>query len=47
MTDLRTVAPRFVELAHAIVYCSVASVDSAGRPRARVMHPIWEWDGSG
>ena len=46
MTDLVAVAPRFIELAHGIVYCSVATVDPAGRPRARVMHPIWEWDGT-
>ena len=45
MTELSTLAPDFVEAAHALVYCSVASVDRAGRPRSRVMHPVWEWDG--
>ena len=45
MTELRTLAPDFVEAAHAIVYCSVATIDAAGRPRSRVMHPGWEWDG--
>jgi hypothetical protein len=39
MTELSTLAPDFVEAAHSIVYCSVASVDRAGRPRSRVMHP--------
>jgi hypothetical protein len=43
--ELTTLAPDFVEAAHAIVYCSVATVDRAGRPRSRVMHPGWEWDG--
>jgi hypothetical protein len=45
MTDLSTLAPDVVEAAHALVYCSVSTVDRAGRPRSRVMHPIWEWDG--
>jgi general stress protein 26 len=25
-----------------IVWCSVATVDREGRPRSRVLHPIWE-----
>ena len=41
MTDLDTLAPDFVEAAHTLVYCSVSTVDRAGRPRSRVMHPIW------
>jgi general stress protein 26 len=24
------------------VWCSVATVDRAGRPRSRVLHPVWE-----
>lgn len=42
---LAEVAPAFVEMAHEIVWCSVASVDPRGRPRSRVLHPIWQWDG--
>lgn len=45
MQDLATVAPAFVEMAHRIVWCTAASVDAKGRPRSRVLHPIWEWDG--
>ena len=45
MTDLATVAPAFVEMAHRIVWCSAATVDTKGRPRSRVLHPFWEWDG--
>ena len=44
--DLSAVAPAFVEMAHRIVWCSAATVDRAGRPRSRVLHPVWEWDGS-
>jgi len=43
---LEEVAPAFVEMAHRIVWCSAASVDAQGRPRSRVLHPIWEWDGT-
>ena len=46
MTDLVTTAPAFVEMAHRTVWASVATVDSKGRPRTRILHPIWEWDGS-
>ncbi len=28
--------------ARRIVWCSVATVDRAGRPRTRILHPIWE-----
>jgi hypothetical protein len=45
MTDLAEIAPLFVEIAHRVVWCSVATVDSDGRPRSRILHPYWEWDG--
>jgi len=28
------------------VWCSVATVDRQGRPRSRVLHPYWHWDGN-
>jgi general stress protein 26 len=46
MTSLADVAPAFVEMAHQIVWCTVATVDTAGKPRTRVLHPVWEWDGT-
>ncbi len=45
MTDLSTIAPAFVTMAHRIVWATVATVDPEGRPRTRMLHPIWEWDG--
>ena len=45
MTDLAVVAPAFVEMAHRIVWASAASVDAKGRPRSRILHPYWQWDG--
>lgn len=46
MSDLSTVAPVFVEMAHRIVWCSAGTVDTAGRPRSRILHPLWLWDGT-
>ncbi len=46
MSELTTVAPAFLAMAHEIVWASVATVDRRGRPRSRVLHPIWEWDGT-
>jgi hypothetical protein len=43
MSDLETVALAFIEMAHRIVWCTTASVDASGRPRSRVLHPMWEW----
>ena len=45
MNTLQETAPAFVEMAHKIVWASVATVDADGRPRSRVLHPIWQWDG--
>lgn len=46
MASLETVAPAFVEMAHRIVWCVAGTTDPRGRPRTRVLHPIWEWDGA-
>ena len=43
--DLARVAPAFVEMAHRIVWATAATVDARGRPRTRILHPLWEWDG--
>ncbi|MCP4005157.1 MAG: pyridoxamine 5'-phosphate oxidase family protein [bacterium] len=45
MTELIKIAPAFVEMAHSIVWCTAATVDAKGRPRSRVLHPIWKWEG--
>ncbi|NLF65520.1 MAG: pyridoxamine 5'-phosphate oxidase family protein [Chloroflexi bacterium] len=45
MDELTRVAPAFVEMAHRIVWCTAATVDRHGRPRSRILHPIWRWDG--
>ena len=36
------VEKEFVERAHRIVWCSVATVGPDHRPRTRILHPLWE-----
>ena len=43
---LETVAPAFVEMAHRIVWATAATVSPTNRPRTRILHPLWHWDGS-
>ena len=46
MTPFERIAPAFVDMAHSIVWATVATVDADGRPRARILRPIWKSDGS-
>ncbi len=46
MNTFEETAPAFVAMAHRIVWCSAATVDGSGRPRSRILHPLWEWDGA-
>jgi hypothetical protein len=45
VSDLKAVAPAFAEMANRMVYCTLTTVDRRGRPRARMVHAMWEWDG--
>lgn len=44
--NLERTGTAFVEMAHRIVWASVATVGPGSVPRSRVLHPIWEWDGA-
>ena len=46
-TTYEDTAEAFIRMAHRIVWASVATVDPDGRPRTRILHPIWEWVGDG
>lgn len=46
MSPIGDIAQPFIDVAHRIVWATVATIDPADRPRSRVLHPIWEWDGS-
>lgn len=39
------VAEEFAARARRIVWCNAATVDAEGRPRSRILHPIWEGEG--
>lgn len=42
VSSFAEIEAEFVERAHAVVLCTAATVDSRGRPRTRILHPIWE-----
>jgi Pyridoxamine 5'-phosphate oxidase len=44
---MNSLAEQFVAIAHRVVWCTVATVDRHGRPRSRLMHPVWEPAGDG
>ena len=46
-TSYQDTAEAFIRMAHRIVWASVATVEPDGRPRTRILHPIWEWVGDG
>ena len=46
MQSLDTVAPAIVNMAHRIVWATVATVTPRGVPSTRILHPVWAWDGS-
>jgi general stress protein 26 len=45
VTDFAEIADEFTKRVSRIVWCTVATVDTKGRPRTRILHPIWETDG--
>ncbi len=45
MADVQTfndIKDDFLSAVEKIVWCNMATVDTKGRPRSRVVHPIWE-----
>jgi general stress protein 26 len=38
----RDIQAEFMDRAQQAVYCNVATVDTKGRPRSRIMHVVWE-----
>tara|TARA_A100000164_G_C21570627_1_gene613836 strand:+ start:106 stop:549 length:444 start_codon:yes stop_codon:yes gene_type:complete len=32
-------------MAHTIIWCTAGTVDKKNRPRSRILHPFWDWDG--
>lgn len=42
VADFAGIEPEFMERVRRIVWATVATVDRQGRPRSRILHPIWE-----
>lgn len=42
VTHFEEIQAEFMARVQQAVYCNVATVDSKGRPRSRVMHLVWE-----
>ena len=49
--DFSEIEQEFMARVSRIVWCTVATVDERGRPRTRILHPIWQgplgWIGTG
>jgi general stress protein 26 len=44
VSSFANIEPEFVERAHRMVWCDMATVGPDGRPRTRIVHPVWEGD---
>ena len=42
VTSFADIQDEFLARISRIVWCSVATVDRRGRPRQRILHPVWE-----
>lgn len=42
VVDFAEIEADFIRRVHTMVWCSAATVDSRGRPRSRILHPIWQ-----
>ena len=42
VADFAALAEKFTEITTRIVWCTVATVDRQGRPRSRILHPVWQ-----
>lgn len=41
VSSFAEIEAEFISRAHSMVWCNVATVDGHGRPRSRILHPIW------
>jgi len=43
--DERQAVEEAIDIAHTTVWCAMTTVDAMGRPRNRIVHPVWQFDG--
>src|SRR5689334_797328 len=46
-TDFDAIRAEFDQRVTSTIWCTLATVDDAGRPRLRVVHPVWEHSDEG
>lgn len=42
IANFADIEAEFIQRAHTMVWCNVATLDIHNRPRSRILHPIWE-----
>jgi general stress protein 26 len=42
IATLAEILPSFVERAHSMIWANLTTLDRQGRPRSRIIHPIWD-----
>ncbi len=42
LASFSEIEDKFKEITEKIVWCTVCTVDRQGRPRSRILHPVWE-----
>jgi hypothetical protein len=42
VADFAEIEAEFVARVSALVWCNMTTVDTIGRPRSRIVHPVWE-----
>jgi general stress protein 26 len=42
VSSFAEIEPEFIERAQRMVWCDMATVGPDGRPRTRIVHPVWE-----
>ncbi len=40
--DFAAIEEEFLRRVRAMIWCNAATVDGKGRPRSRILHPLWE-----
>jgi hypothetical protein len=44
LSSFAEIESEFIERAHRVVWCDMATVGADGRPRTRIVHPVWDGD---
>jgi hypothetical protein len=44
VSSFAEIEAEFIERAHRMVWCDMATVGPDGLPRTRIVHPVWEGD---